>query len=79
VNGFGAGNAARADDRKTVTITDEIGHEATLPVLIKAVYPDLWYQTEIVRAISAGNTIGAVDHRRSAQKHRQQGLFRRVR
>jgi iron complex transport system substrate-binding protein len=45
----------------TVTITDELGRKVELQVPIKAVYPDLWYQTEIVRAIGAGNTIVAVD------------------
>lgn len=52
---------AQADTRETVTITDELGRNVTLKVPIKAVYPDLWYQTEIVRAIGAGETIVAVD------------------
>lgn len=50
---------AQADTRETVTITDELGRNVTLKVPIKAVYPDLWYQTEIVRAIGAGETIVA--------------------
>ncbi|SMD14616.1 ABC transporter substrate-binding protein [Rhizobium sp. RU36D] len=52
---------AQADTRETVTITDELGREVPIKVPIKAVYPDLWYQTEIVRAIGAGKTIVAVD------------------
>lgn len=60
---------AQADDRKTVTITDELGREVTLPVPIKAVYPDLWYQTEIVRAIGAGDTIVAVDQTADPRKN----------
>ncbi|MFV0285401.1 MAG: ABC transporter substrate-binding protein [Demequina sp.] len=57
----GGGQAAAADDRDVVTITDELGREVELEVPIKAVYPDLWYQTEIVRAIGAEDTIVAVE------------------
>lgn len=60
---------ARADDRQTVTITDELGRQVTLPVPVKAVYPDLWYQTEIVRAIGAGKTIVAVDQTADPRKN----------
>lgn len=56
-----AATAAEGDERQTVTITDELGREVELEVPIRAVYPDLWYQTEIVRAIGAGDTIVAVD------------------
>ena len=52
---------AASEKREEVTITDELGREVTLEVPVKAVYPDLWYQTEIVRAIGAGKTIVAVD------------------
>src|SRR5690606_38169000 len=65
--GFSA--TAKAEDRQTVTITDELGREVTLPVPVKAVYPDLWYQTEIVRAIGAGKTIVAVDQTADPRKN----------
>ncbi|MFB9948331.1 ABC transporter substrate-binding protein [Rhizobium puerariae] len=64
----GKGYAA-SDERKTITITDELGREITLPVPVKAVYPDLWYQTEIVRAIGAGDTIVAVDQTADPNKN----------
>lgn len=56
------------DTRKEVTITDEMGRDVTLRAPIKAVYPDLWYQTEIVRAIGAGDTIVAIDQSSSPIK-----------
>jgi iron complex transport system substrate-binding protein len=58
-----------ADGRQTVTIKDELNREITLPVPVKAVYPDLWYQTEIVRAIGAGKTIVAVDQTADPNKN----------
>ncbi|EJJ31420.1 ABC transporter substrate-binding protein [Rhizobium sp. CF142] len=67
--GFVGESYAQADDRKTVTIKDELGREVTLPVPIKAVYPDLWYQTEIVRAIGAGKSIVAVDQTADPSKN----------
>jgi iron complex transport system substrate-binding protein len=54
-------DAGSKDERKTLTITDELGREVEVKVPIKAVYPDLWYQDELVRAIGAGDTITAVD------------------
>ncbi len=50
--GLSAVTEAEAAEQKTITITDELGREVTLKAPIKAVYPDLWYQTEIVRAIA---------------------------
>jgi len=47
--------------RDTITIADELGRKVSLVAPVRAVYPDLWYQTEIVRAIGAGDTIVAVD------------------
>ncbi|WP_426324037.1 ABC transporter substrate-binding protein [Microbacterium sp. E-13] len=46
---------------ETVTITDELGREVELTVPITAVYPDLWYQSEIVRGIGAGDSIVAIE------------------
>ena len=60
---------ASKDDRKTVTITDELGRDVELQVPIKAVYPDLWYQDELVRAIGAGDTITAVDDTAAPDKN----------
>ncbi|WP_377298646.1 ABC transporter substrate-binding protein [Rhizobium sp. SGZ-381] len=60
---------AETDTRKTVTITDELGRDVTVKVPVKAVYPDLWYQTEIVRAIGAGKTIVAVDQTADPRKN----------
>lgn len=53
--------AAATDTRKTETITDELGRKVELRVPVKKVYTDLWYQTEVVRAIGAGNTIVGID------------------
>lgn len=69
LTGFLSQSYAQSDDRKTVTIKDELGREVTLPVPVKAVYPDLWYQTEIVRAIGAGKTIVAVDQTADPSKN----------
>jgi len=63
------GSYAQDARQKTITITDELGREVTLPVPVKAVYPDLWYQTEIVRAIGAGKTIVAVDQTADPNKN----------
>lgn len=62
-NGTTATSSAPGSDteRETVTITDELGREVELQIPIQAVYPDLWYQTEIVRAIGAADTIVAVE------------------
>ncbi|TWF58930.1 ABC transporter substrate-binding protein [Neorhizobium alkalisoli] len=60
---------AEAAEQKTITITDELGREVTLKAPIKAVYPDLWYQTEIVRAIGAGDTIVAIDQTSNPKKN----------
>lgn len=49
------------DERETVTITDELDREVELQIPVKKVYADLWYQTEIVRAIGAGDTIVSID------------------
>ncbi len=61
--------AAQSETRETITITDELGREVSLKVPIKAVYPDLWYQTEIVRAIGAGDTIVAIDQSSNPNKN----------
>lgn len=52
---------AEEDDRPETTIVDELGRSVTLRTPIRAVYPDLWYQAEIVRAIGALDTIVAID------------------
>jgi len=64
-----AGCAAAAADAptaeepaaETVTITDELGREVELDIPITAVYGDLWYQSEIIRGIGAGDTIVAIE------------------
>jgi iron complex transport system substrate-binding protein len=68
-SGLLSANIAQAEDRQTATITDELGRVVTLPVPVKAVYPDLWYQTEIVRAIGAGKAIVAVDQTADPRKN----------
>ncbi len=60
---------ARAAEQKAMTITDELGREITLQVPIKAVYTDLWYQTEIVRAIGAADTIVSIDQTSNPNKN----------
>lgn len=60
---------AEDSEQKTITITDELGREVTLQAPIKAVYPDLWYQTEIVRAIGAGDKIVAIDQSTNPNKN----------
>ncbi len=50
-------------ERETITITDELGREVELQVPIQKVYPNFYYQTEIVRAIGATDAIVAVDDR----------------
>ncbi len=64
-------SAARAQtsDQKPITITDELGREVTIKAPIKAVYTDLWYQTEIVRAIGAGDTIVSIDQTSNPNKN----------
>lgn len=66
-----AASVAQAQDvvQKPITITDELGREITLQTPVKAVYPDLWYQTEIVRAIGAGNRIVAIDQTANPAKN----------
>lgn len=64
-NFFSVANA----EQKTITITDELGREVTLKAPIKAVYTDLWYQTEIVRAIGAADTIVSIDQTSNPDKN----------
>lgn len=59
---------ARAAEQKAITITDELGREITLQAPIKAVYTDLWYQTEIVRAIGAADAIVSIDQTSNPDK-----------
>lgn len=59
---------AQEDTRPEVTIIDELGREVTLKAPIQAVYPDLWYQTEITRAIGALETIVAIDQSSNPDK-----------
>ncbi len=59
---------AAEDTRSEVTITDELGREVTLKAPIRAVYPDLWYQTEITRAIGARDVIVAIDQSSNPEK-----------
>ncbi len=69
VQGLSRAALAETDDRKTVTITDELGREVSLKAPIKAVYTDLWYQAEIVRAIGAGDTIVSIDQSTNPAKN----------
>lgn len=70
--GYGAFSPAFAntqpDDRSEVTIIDELGRQVTVRPPIRAVYPDLWYQSEIVRAIGALDTIVVVDQTSNPEK-----------
>lgn len=66
---FSSAAQAQTAEQKTITITDELGREVTLQAPIKAVYPDLWYQTEIVRAIGAGDKIVAIDQSANPNKN----------
>lgn len=59
---------AIAAEQKAITITDELGREITLQAPIKAVYTDLWYQTEIVRAIGAADAIVSIDQTSNPDK-----------
>lgn len=59
---------ARASEPKAITITDELGREITLQAPIKAVYTDLWYQTEIVRAIGAADAVVSIDQTSNPDK-----------
>ncbi|WP_168701980.1 ABC transporter substrate-binding protein [Gordonia paraffinivorans] len=56
-----ANSATTAGSGETITITDELGRQVEVATPIKAVYPDLWYQAELVRALGAADTITAVD------------------
>jgi iron complex transport system substrate-binding protein len=60
-SGFVATAQAQSSTSGPITIIDELGREITLKAPVTAVYPDLWYQTEIVRAIGASDTIVAID------------------
>ena len=60
---------AQTAEQTTITITDELGRKVTLKAPIKAVYTDLWYQTEIVRAIGAGDAIVAIDQTSNPKKN----------
>ncbi len=67
--GGGAAPAlAEEDDRPETIIIDELGREVTLRTPIRAVYPDLWYQAEITRAIGALDTIVAIDQSSNPEK-----------
>lgn len=62
--------SAQDTEQKTITIIDELGREVSLKAPVKAVYPDLWYQTEIVRAIGAGDAIVAIDQTSNPNKNK---------
>ncbi len=70
--GLVAPQAARAQtvEQQTITIVDELGREVTLKAPVKAVYPDLWYQTEILRAIGAGDKIVSIDQSSNPGKNK---------
>jgi iron complex transport system substrate-binding protein len=60
---------AQSTAENTITIIDELGREVTLKAPVKAVYPDLWYQTEILRAIGAGDAIVSIDQTSNPNKN----------
>jgi iron complex transport system substrate-binding protein len=60
---------AQSAEQNTITIIDELGREVTLKTPVKAVYPDLWYQTEVLRAIGAGDAIVAIDQTSNPNKN----------
>lgn len=67
--GSGAAPADAAEGTgETLTITDELGREVTVDVPITAVYTDLFYTTELVRAIGAEEAIVSVDDTSSPEK-----------
>lgn len=66
---IGSVASAEAAEQQTITITDELGREVTLKAPVKAVYTDLWYQTEIVRAIGAADKIVSIDQTSNPDKN----------